>query len=92
MSEGLIDEMKGIQREEGSAPEASSRTKDDRVSGASLAVVAWAEMLMIRLATMGVTYERQLAKQADRTKAVAAGNDVGNRMVQNMLTRVGFTR
>ena len=90
MSEGLVDEMKGIQREEGSAPEASSRTKDDRVSGASLAVTAWAEMLMIRLATMGMYYEREQQRDVVRDKQRASGGDVGNRLVQNMLTHVGF--
>lgn len=92
MSEGLIDEMKGIVREEGSAPEASSRTHDDRVSGASLAVVAWAEMLMIRLNLLGMTYDRSMLQQQDRVEKGQSANDAGNRLVQNMLTRVGFTR
>lgn len=86
----LVDEMKGIAREEGSAPEASSRTKDDRVTAASLAVVAWAEMLMIRLAILGVSYERQMEQQ--QVRAAQTGSDVTSRMVQNMLNRVGFTR
>lgn len=91
-SYGLVDEMKGIQREEGKAPEASSRTHDDRVSGASLAVVAWAEMLMIRLSIMGMGYDHSMLRQGDREQQAAVGSDVGNRLVQNMMNRVGFTR
>lgn len=92
MSEGLVDEMKGIVREQGSAPEASSRTHDDRVTAASLAVTAWAEMLMIRLNVLGMTYGKSMQQQEVRVIQTAAGPDVGNRLVQNMLTRVGFTR
>lgn len=92
MSEELIDEMKGIQREEGSAPEASSRTKDDRVSGASLAVVAWAEQLMIRLSMLGMLYEKSMAQQRDRDKQRAAGGGAEQRLVQNLMNRIGYKR
>lgn len=69
-SEKLLDEMKGIIREEGCAPSASGRSKDDRVIAAGLAVEAWNNQLVQRLTQMGRTYEEaQRAKDPTMTNA-----------------------
>ena len=56
-SRELIDEMKGITREEGSAPAASGRAKDDRVIGAALAARMWQKRVMLELARRKVVYK-----------------------------------
>lgn len=87
MSVELVNEMKGIVREGGSAPEASNRTHDDRVTAGALAVHAWSDHLLIKLATMGVTYAGTLQQQMAHEKA---GDKVGNIMVQNYMKRIGY--
>ena len=84
-SRELVDEMKGIVREDGAAPAAGSRTTDDRVTAGALAVHAWSEHLLIKLATMGVTYEKSLAQEKARNKI----ETVGESMVQNYLRKIG---
>lgn len=51
-SKELIDEMKGVtdkRGEDGTAPEASGRAKDDRVIGAALAARMWQKRVMMEL-------------------------------------------
>jgi hypothetical protein len=84
-SRELVDEMKGIVREDGAAPAAGSRTTDDRVTAGALAVHAWSEHLLIKLATMGVTYEKSVAQEKAHNKI----ETVGESMVQNYLRKIG---
>lgn len=81
----LVNEMKGIVREDGSAPAAGSRSNDDRVTAAALAVHAWSEHLLIKLATMGITYQKSLAQQANASRVT----HVGEAMVSNYLRKIG---
>lgn len=57
-SRELIDEMKGIVKEEGCAPAASGRGKDDRVIAAALAIQMWQKKMLINLMRGGITYEK----------------------------------
>lgn len=56
-SKELIDEMKGITREEGSAPSASGRAKDDRVIGAALAARMWQKRVMMELIRRKIVFK-----------------------------------
>lgn len=56
-SRELIDEMKGVTREEGSAPAASGRAKDDRVIGAALAARMWQKRVMMELIRRKVVFK-----------------------------------
>src|SRR5262249_32945531 len=86
-SRELLNEMKGITREDGGAPSGNERNKDDRVTAAALAIVAWNDMLRIKLATLGRYYKQE---QTDVKNAKLAGGDVGARTLQNFMRRVGF--
>jgi len=87
----LVNEMKGITREDGSAPEASSRTKDDRVSAASLAVTAWSEMLMVKLQILGHWYEKEEVRDQVRSQQrKASSNNMTSRLVQDLFKQIGF--
>lgn len=88
-SVALVNEMKGVVREEGKAPDASDHAVNDRVTAGALAVHAWSEHLMIKLATLGVTYAGSLQQQM---RAEQTGNAVGNIMVANYLKRIGVAR
>lgn len=85
MSDELVNEMKGIVTEEGSAPAASSRTNDDRVSAAALAVHAWSEHLLIKLAMLGITREISERREANASKTLT----VAESMLGNYLRRIG---
>jgi hypothetical protein len=61
-SRELIDEMKGITREEGQAPAASGRAKDDRVIAAALAARMWQKRMAIDLMRRGITYQKTEAQ------------------------------
>jgi hypothetical protein len=63
-SRELIEEMKNIVKEEGSAPAASGRAKDDRVIAAALAVQMWQKKMLINLMRAGITYEKTGPKAA----------------------------
>lgn len=56
-SEELLSEMQSVRREPGSAPEAPSNKRDDRVIGAALACLAWNDQLRGQLMAQGVFYE-----------------------------------
>lgn len=57
-SKELVDEMKWIVRQDGSAPSASGRRKDDRVIGGCLAVAMWHDKMRSTLMRQGVTFDR----------------------------------
>jgi hypothetical protein len=63
-SEGLVEEMKGIEEEAGSAPEGTGRSKDDRVTAASLAAVCWDSAVRARLIQRGVSYRAEGERQS----------------------------
>jgi hypothetical protein len=87
MSVELVNEMKGIVREAGSAPEASARSNDDRVTAAALAVHAWSEHLQIKLGILGITYAGSIKQELDQSKVAG---QVGPAMVQNYLRKLGI--
>jgi hypothetical protein len=73
-SKEMIDEMKNVIRDGGTIG-APGRGKDDRVVAASLAAVAWADYVRIRLVQMGMT--RDAAKIKDAQKDGNANNVSG---------------
>jgi hypothetical protein len=56
-SEALLSEMQSVRREPGEAPEAPSNRRDDRVTAAALATLAWNDQLRGQLLAQGVFYE-----------------------------------
>jgi len=84
----LVNEMKGIVREEGAAPAAGSRTTDDRVTAGALAVHAWSEHLMIKLAMMGISRAVSQQRETNAAKLVT----VGDRMVHDYLRKIGVVK
>ena len=84
-SEKLVDEMKGIVREDGAAPAAGSRTTDDTVTAAALAVHAWSQHLQIKLGVIGITYAKSIVQAGNASQI----NSVGESMVSNYLKRIG---
>lgn len=85
-SRDLIDEMKGLVREDGSLPEASGRSKDDRVIAAALAVIAWNDQLRTRL----LMTDQTVAKVAERGAARYPAKPTES-IVANMFRKIGFT-
>lgn len=90
-SEALVNEMKGIVREEGGAPGASDRSKDDRVTAAALAHVAYADRLQIQLAMRGVTYSRG-QEESELRSVLSASDAVGTHLVQRLLGGAGYKK
>lgn len=84
-STALIDEMKNTERVDGGAPEANSRSKDDRVIAAGLGLIAWNDQMRSRLMTQNKTYA---AVQEGR---LAAPDSIGGKLVQEMMLKAGFT-
>jgi len=73
----LLEEMKGIVREDGFIG-APGRGKDDRVIAAALATIAWAEQVQPRLIGMRLT-KLMSQKQDDYTpEQIAVGKNVSN--------------
>jgi hypothetical protein len=85
-SRGLLDEMKTIVREQGSAPGAPDRSKDDRVMAASLAVTAWNDQQRTRLLMQNATYDLV-------TKSESGGpGGVVDKLVSNYLSKIGINQ
>lgn len=82
----LIDEMKNLARQDGAAPAATGRGNDDLVIAAALGVIAWNDQLRSKMITQHQTYEAAAARNP-----LAVPNEVGSRLVQNMMQRIGFT-
>jgi Terminase RNaseH-like domain len=83
----LVDEMKNLERVDGGAPNANSRSKDDRAIAAALGIIAWNDQIRSRLMTDGKSWE---ASQENGGKPIQ--NTVGGRMVQRMMQDIGFTK
>lgn len=85
-SRGLVDEMKGIVREEGSAPAAAGRNKDDRVIAAALACTAWNDQARTKLMMQNATFE--LMHKEDK----GAIPNATDRLVDNYLYGIGVKK
>lgn len=87
-SKDLLDEMKTIVRESGSAPSASSNARDDRVVAAALAILAWNDQVRTRLMSVGLTRrsDREQQENANKTGVEVRGPAV----VRSYLKDIGF--
>jgi hypothetical protein len=81
-SRGLLDEMKSIVREGGSAPAAPDRAKDDRVIAASLACLTWNDHERVPLLARNATFD---LVQSSESKGPAGQID---KMVANYLQKI----
>lgn len=86
-SDSLVNEMKGIVQEGGAAPAAGSRGTDDHVSSAALAIHAWHEHLLMKLAMLGITYGRSMERQENNNKV----RYVGESMLSGYLRKIGVS-
>jgi len=87
-SKELLDEMKTIVRESGSAPAASSNARDDRVIAAALAILAWNDQVRIRLMSVGLTRKSEKRKIEELNKS---GVEIrGPAIVSSYLKDIGF--
>jgi hypothetical protein len=82
-SRGLLDEMKSIVREQGSAPGAPDRSKDDRVMAAALAVTAWNDQLRTRLLMQNASYDLVTGAEGKGPGGVV------DRLVDNYMKKIG---
>jgi len=82
----LVEEMKGVVREDGSAPAAPESKADDRVIAAALAVIAWNDQLRQQLVNRGIT-EEFVEKQVHTPTT-----DVTTRTVTRFMTEIGVIR
>jgi len=73
----LLEEMKGIVREDGFIG-APGRGKDDRVIAAALATIAWAEQVQPRLIGMRLSKEMSLKQDEYTPEQLAVGKNVSN--------------
>jgi len=73
----LLEEMKGIVRENGFIG-APGRGKDDRVIAAALATIAWAEQVQPRLIGMRLSKDMSLKQDAYTPEQIAVGKNVSN--------------
>ena len=83
-SKGLVEEMSKITRQEGSAPSAAGKNKDDRVIAAALAVTAWNDQLRTQLMMENQTYEL-----VERAKVQTPIQSVTARTLDNYLQLIG---
>lgn len=85
-SRDLIDEMKSMVRVEGSQPQAGSRSKDDRVIAAALAIIAWNDQVRSRMMLENKSVQESVSRGAVEVSGVMA-----SRVVSNMMEHIGFT-
>jgi hypothetical protein len=85
-SSELVEEMKTIIRDGGSAPAARSGKKDDRVVGSALAVMCWNDQLRQQLLNAGIVW----AEDPETGKAVEEPRSQLEKMVQNYFTQIGL--
>ena len=85
-SEELLDEMKGIVRDQGTIA-AYGRGKDDRVIASALACAAYAEQVQPRLIAQRLT---RVQKQAQDESATNPEGEQVRRQVNNYLKALGF--
>jgi hypothetical protein len=79
----LVEEMKFITREPGSAPAAESGKHDDRVMAAGLALMCWNDQLRLQLMN-----QRQFYIEDDSTQ-LARKPTPGEALISKYLTRIG---
>jgi len=82
----LLDEMKGIVRDQGTIA-AYGRGKDDRVIASALACAAYAEQVQPRLIAQRLT---RVQKQAQDESATNPEGEQVRRQVNNYLKALGF--
>jgi hypothetical protein len=82
----LVEEMKTIIRDGGSAPAARSGKKDDRVVGAALAVMCWNDQLRQQLLNASVIW----SEDPETGKPVEQPRNQLEKMVQNYFTSIGL--
>jgi hypothetical protein len=85
-SSELLDEMKGIVRDQGTIA-AYGRGKDDRVIASALACAAYAEQVQPRLIAARIT---KVQKEAQDTAATNPEGEQVRRQVNNYLKALGF--
>ena len=86
-SKELLEEMKSIVREGGSAPSASSNAHDDRVIAAALALLAWNDQVRTRLMTLNL-YKQ--SEEEEIARATKSGIEVaGPSLVRSYLKDIG---
>jgi hypothetical protein len=85
-SEELLDEMKGIVRDQGTIA-AYGRGKDDRVIASALACAAYAEQVQPRLIAQRLT---RVKKEAQDTAATNPEGEQVRKQVNNYLKALGF--
>ena len=73
----LLEEMKGIVREDGFIG-APGRGKDDRVIATALATIAWAEQVQPRLIAMRLSRQISLKQDEYTPEQIAVGKNVSN--------------
>jgi hypothetical protein len=83
----LLDEMKSVVRESGSAPAADGRGHDDRVIAASLAILAWNDQVRPRLMALGLSMKSETARREELSKSAIEIR--GPSMVRSYLTDLG---
>lgn len=83
----LLDEMKSVVRESGSAPAADGRGRDDRVIAACLALLAWNDQVRPKLMSMGLTRHSELERIQDEKRTAIEVRAPS--MVRNYLTELG---
>lgn len=88
-SRKLIDEMKSIVREDGRAPAGSNGAKDDRVTTACLASLAWNDQLRTRLIAQNVIW---VPPEERPQEDDARGELVISRSVRTYLEQIGVRR
>lgn len=83
-SPDLVDEMRGIEREDGDIG-APGRGKDDRVVAAGLAIVAWYDFVRVPLQAIGLTYE--VAQTPEVTAPVHPLSDTVSKLLAQIEAR-----
>ena len=87
-SKDLLDEMKSIVREGGSAPAASTGNQDDRVVSAALALLAWNDQVRPKLMSLGLMRDSEREQALEESKS--ALERTGPRLVQSYLKDLGI--
>lgn len=81
-STDCLEEMKNVIRVEGGLTiEAPGRKKDDRVVAQALAVLAWSDLLRVRLGMMGLTRAKSAERDAN-PNAAPEGRSISNYLKQ----------
>lgn len=85
-SHDLVEEMRTIVRDGGSAPAARSGKKDDRVVGAGLAVMCWDDQMRSSLLARNLIW----AEDEQTGEAIEQPRNPVERLAQHYLASIGF--